>query len=156
MNNRYRITFLFLISGLIWYAAFYLYFILSGAQNVLSNPANQSGKFLKVFMELEPLPRMFNDSTLIYKGFYLIGILSLSSFLFLNSKLNGGWVKKGFIFATLQWALMVPWFEFYLPYNVMHEPLTLVLFEAFLWYATILSVSLIESFVLNYNVKDKI
>lgn len=37
---------------------------------------------------------------------------------------------------------MVPWFEFYLPWNVMHEPATLVLLEAALWLAVLLTVGL--------------
>lgn len=28
---------------------------------------------------------------------------------------------------------MVPWFEFYLPWNMMHEPAPLVLLEMALW-----------------------
>jgi len=35
---------------------------------------------------------------------------------------------------------MVPWFEFYLPWNVMHEPLLPVLLEMIHWLGVLLSV----------------
>jgi hypothetical protein len=43
------------------------------------------------------------------------------------------WWKKGLQFGLVSWALMVPWFEFYLPWNVMHEPVLLVMLEMGLW-----------------------
>ena len=64
-----------LLAGLIWYGAFYLFFILSGAQNILANPAHQSDKFLRVFMEIEPLPRVVSDSWLVIKGLFVIGFI---------------------------------------------------------------------------------
>ncbi|HMG14999.1 MAG TPA: hypothetical protein VK590_06110 [Saprospiraceae bacterium] len=151
ISKPVRILILFIIGGLIWYGSFYIFFILSNAQGVLANPAYQSSKFLKVFMDYEPLPRMLKDSYLIYKGFYLIGTLSLIVFLYLNNRINTNWIKKAFSFSLIQWALMIPWFEFYLPYNVMHEPFNLVLLEAGLWYGVILLVSVVYSFILNFK-----
>ncbi|MFN8063098.1 MAG: hypothetical protein U0Q12_28355 [Vicinamibacterales bacterium] len=40
------------------------------------------------------------------------------------------------------WALATPWFEFYLPFNVLREPWPLVAFEALLWAATLTTFSL--------------
>ena len=151
MSRKLRIILLLLTSGFIWYLSFYVFFILSSAQNILANPVYQSHKFLKVFMELEPLPRMVQDSFLIYKGFYLIGTLSLLVFLFLSDRLKGSWYRKAISFSLVQWVLMIPWFEFYLPYNVMHEPFKLVLLEATLWFGVILSVSCVYSFIINYK-----
>ncbi len=151
MSRRLRIFILLLTSGLLWYLSFYAFFILSNAQRILANPIYQSSKFLKVFTELEPLPRMAQDGFLIYKGFYLIGTLSLLAFLFLNDRLRGNWYRKAISFGVIQWVMMIPWFEFYLPYNVMHEPFTLVLLEGVLWLGTILTVSCANSFIMNYK-----
>jgi len=50
---------------------------------------------------------------------------------------------------------MIPWFEFYLPYNVMNEPLSLVLLEGLLWLLTIVTVYCITSFIYNFKVMKK-
>ncbi|MDX1619017.1 MAG: hypothetical protein R3224_09545, partial [Balneolaceae bacterium] len=42
--------------------------------------------------------------------------------------------KKGSLFGVVAWLLMNPWFDFYLPWNVMHEPISLVLLEMVLWF----------------------
>jgi hypothetical protein len=41
------------------------------------------------------------------------------------------------------WVLMVPWFEFYLPWNVMHEPIMLVILEMVLWLCVHLIVGIV-------------
>jgi hypothetical protein len=43
------------------------------------------------------------------------------------------WWQRGLRFALLSWALMVPWFEFYLPWNVLPEPNALVILEMVCW-----------------------
>lgn len=142
---------LFLLSGLIWYLSFMTFFIISGAQQFLSNPEHQSEKFLKVFTEIEPLPRVFEDASILYVGVYLISTLTVIVFVFLNGKLSGGWLKKGVTFGLMNWLLTIPWFEFYLPYNVMHEPLNLVLLECFLWFCSLICVGTIYSFIYNFQ-----
>lgn len=102
-------------------------------------------------METEPLPRMIGDEFFMMKGAYCISLLWVALFLFLNAKLGGNWLRKGVVFGTIIWAAMVPWFEFYLPYNVMNEPLDLLLFEATLWLGSILSLGLLYSFILNFR-----
>jgi hypothetical protein len=72
----------------------------------------------------------------------------------LNNKLSGGWLKKGLTFGVINWLLMIPWFEFYLTYNVMREPLNLVFLEGFLWLCTLICVGLGYSFI--YNFKSKV
>lgn len=131
-----RLVFAVLGCGFIWYGAFYLFFIASGAQQILANPARQSSKFLRVFMEIEPLPRMATDPWLVLKGLFIIGVLVGLAFVWISPLFKGNWLMKGLKFGVLHWLLMVPWFEFYLPYNVMNEPFALVMLEAGLWLAT--------------------
>ena len=45
---------------------------------------------------------------------------------------------------------MVPWFEFYLPWNVMREPFDLVLVEAVCWLVVLLAVGLSMGLVYNF------
>ncbi len=78
----------------------------------------------------------------------MISTLTVVVFLFLIEKFEGDWLGKGITFGLINWALMIPWFEFYLPYNVMHEPLSLVFLESVLWLGTLVSVAIIYSFII--------
>jgi hypothetical protein len=128
-------------------------FITTGAQNILANPSYQSAKFMQAFIG-QPLPRMANSPFLVLKGFFICGLLAAVAFIIVNNKISGNWARRGIIFGFMHWLLMVPWFEFYLPYNVMHEPMLLVLFEGLLWLVTLLLTGLYMSFVLNFRKPD--
>lgn len=138
-------------AGFAWYWSLQLFFVWSGAQQILADPTHQSSKFLKSFVEYQPLPRMVEDSSIVWKGLIIIGALLALAFLIVNPGLKGGWVKRGLLFGLLHWMIMVPWFEFYLPYNVMREPLMLVSFEAILWLGLALTVGLYMSLVTNFK-----
>jgi hypothetical protein len=146
-----RLIILFPGSGIVWYGALNLFFVYSGAQNILANPDKQSSKFLKVFTEYQPLPMMATNPSIVWKGLLLVGFLTALAFSILNPYLKGNWLKRGMVFGFIHWLVMTPWFEFYLPYNVMHEPLSLVLFEAALWLCLTLTLGLFMSFTLNFK-----
>lgn len=136
--------------GWVWYAAMQTFFVWSGAQGILANREYQSSKFIKTFTEYRPLPRMAVDNNVLWMGLMVVGFFAASAFLLLNNKLSGGWLKKGLLFGVINWMLMTPWFEFYLPYNVMNEPMLLVLFEAVLWLCVSLCIGIFLSFTMNY------
>ncbi len=152
MNKKIRILILYLTTGLVWGAFMQLLFVASGAQQVLADPARQSSKFIKAFTEYPPLPRMAGDSSFVWKGFFVCGLLAATVFLVVNSRMKAGWMKRGLLFGFMHWALMVPWFEFYLPYNVMNEPMSLVLLEAGLWLVVLLLTGLYMSAIMNLKV----
>lgn len=117
--------------GLAWLLGITVFF--GPAQAILADPTLQSAKFLRVFTEIEPLPRAATVPWLLFLALPIIGVIHATVFAVLRDGLPGrGW-RKGVTFGLVAWALMVPWFEFYLPYNVMHEPFLLVLLEALLW-----------------------
>lgn len=139
-----------LTAGLVWFLALMTFFVFSGAQAVLANPAYQSEKFLRAFTG-EPLPRAAGSFFIVPLGLIFVGAIAASVFVWLDGKLNHRWPKKGLVFGAVHWALMIPWFEFYLPFNVMREPLALVLLEMLLWLGVTLTLGLYVSFVLNYR-----
>lgn len=117
--------------GVAWLLGLLLFF--GPAQTILADPEHQSAKFLAVFAEIEPLPRAATHPWVLYVGVLTISLVYAGTFTALRSRWPGrGW-RKGAVFGLVAWALMVPWFEFYLPFNVMHEPVALVLLEAVLW-----------------------
>lgn len=151
MKQWIRILVLFAGSGFVWYDVMQLCFVYSGAQEILGNPQYQSEKFINVFMSYEPLPRMAKDPYLVVKGLMIAGFFAAGVFLLINDKLKGNWLLRGLTFGFIHWALMTPWVEFYLPYNVMQEPLLLVILEAVLWLCVTLVTGLFMSFVMNFR-----
>jgi hypothetical protein len=129
-----------LAGGVAWIAGVVVLF--TPAQAVLADPAYQSAKFLSVLGELEPLPRVASRPWLFPAGVALIGILYGHVYAGIRGSLGSGAWRRGTRFGIVAWALMAPWFEFYLPWNVMHEPAPLVLLELLLWAGVLAGVGL--------------
>lgn len=127
--------------GIAWVIAMIIFF--GPAQGILSNPIYQSEKFLMVMSKLDPLPRTVTSPWILIVGLLTIGMVYGLVYHFIRDAFRGKiWWKKGYQYGIVIWALMVPWFEFYLPWNVMHEPLMLALIEMALWMATLAIVGM--------------
>ena len=128
-----------LAAALAWLLGIQLVF--GPAQAVLADPARQSAKFLAAFSQ-EPLPRMAEMPWALPAGLVVIGMIFAGVYSWLEPKLRGPAWRKGLTFGVVAWALMTPWFEFYLPWNVMREPLALVLIECACWLGVMVPVGL--------------
>jgi hypothetical protein len=122
-----------------WWAGIVVVF--GPAQAILADPARQSPKFLAAFTE-PPLPRIAEDPGEFALGLVAIGCIHAAVFAWLAPRLPAGTLRRGVAFGIVAWALMVPWFEFYLPWNVMREPLPLVLLEGLCWLVVLVGVGL--------------
>ena len=151
--KTYRKLILLVTIPFVWYGAFSVFFIYSGAQNILGDPELQSSKFIKAFIETEPLPRMASYPSIVWIGVALISLLHALVYLMIRSALKGNWLMQGLQYGLILWMVMIPWFEFYLPYNVMNEPMNLVLFEGLLWLGVLLTVGIYCSLVTSYQRK---
>lgn len=144
-----------LAGGIAWIGSTILFF--GPAQAILANPDFQSQKFLYVVGQLEPLPYAADSPWIIPAGLLLIGTLYGLVYHFVRRAFQGvPWWKKGMRFGLVAWALMVPWFEFYLPWNVMHEPFMLVLLEMLLWMAVLLIVGITIAGVYEWKIVEEI
>jgi hypothetical protein len=123
-----------------WILALTIFF--GPAQAILANPAHQSGKFLTVMGELEPLPRVAAAPWILPVGLLVIGVVYGIVYSSIREALGRSIWTRGLRFGLTSWALMALWFEFYLPWNAMHEPAPLVLLELVLWLAVMLAVGL--------------
>lgn len=115
--------------------------IFGAAQGVLAHPALQSTKLNAIF-EMQPPPRIAVDAWLLPLGIFIVALIHASTFACIRSGLPRGIVRRGLAFGAVSWALMVPWFEFYLPWNLMLEPTFLVLLEMSIWAVILLLVGL--------------
>jgi hypothetical protein len=126
--------------GLTWQAGMMVIFGL--AQSILANPQWQSAKFNAVFQTMEPLPRTAGQPLLLPLGLIGISILYAAVHDSIRAALLGSIWQRSARFGLLLWTAMVPWFEFYLPWNVMHEPPLLVVLECICWFVVLQLVAL--------------
>lgn len=125
--------------GLAWFLGIMIVF--TPAQAILADPNRQSAKFLAVFTT-DPLPRMSEAPWLVPVALLAIGMLWGLMYAWVTGDWRRSWWQRGLRFGVLGWALMVPWFEFYLPFNVLWEPVPLVIVEMVCWFLVLLGVGL--------------
>ena len=128
-----------LAGGMAWIVGMAVFF--GPAQAILTNPALQSAKMNAAFSN-HPLPRGSETAWIVPVGLLLIGCLWGIVYVWLTQSWSGPWWRRGLIFGALAWTLMVPWFEFYVPWNVLLEPAPLVALELACWAGVILCVGL--------------
>jgi hypothetical protein len=139
MRDVLRTALAGLAAALAWLLGIQIVF--GPAQALLADPSRQSAKFLAAFSE-EPLPRMAEMPWALPAGILVIGMIFAAVYSWLEPKLGGPTWRKGIAFGIAAWALMVPWFEFYLPWNVLREPFALVLVECACWLLVLILVGL--------------
>ena len=133
-----------LLAGLAMLLAAYATFV--PAQAVLADPELQSAKFIASFAE-EPLPRMAEMPWIFPGGFVGLGFVHALAFHLLRRGLPASWPRAGLVWGVAAWLVAYPWFEYYLPWNVMREPLPLVLLELACWLGVTLAGGLALAFV---------
>jgi hypothetical protein len=135
-----RAGFAGLLGGAVWRIG--MDYIFGPAQGLLADPERQSAKMLAVFSLQSPAPRMYAAPWLIWAGLICIGVAWGWAYLLMTKTSTSAWWKRGLRFVAVSWILMVPWFEFYLPWNVLREPAALVLLEMLCWAGVLLLVGL--------------
>lgn len=132
-----------LAGGVTWFVTIMLFF--GPAQIILADEELQSAKMLAAFTQ-EPLPRAADAPWILIVGLLTIGTLwgLVYTWLVHSGGLwrDAGWLKRGLRFGVTGWVLMVPWFAFYLPWNVLREPPLLVALEMVCWAGVLLSVGM--------------
>jgi len=129
-----------LAGGAAWFLGLRLIF--GPAQALLTDPARQSAKMLSVFAPGPDAPKMYAQPSLVILGLLGIGLVWGSVYASLAAAWHGAWWKRGLRFGVIAWAMMALWFEFYLPWNVLHEPAPLVALELVCWFSVMLLVGL--------------
>jgi hypothetical protein len=107
-----------------WWIGMQLTFV--PAQAILADPALQSAKMNAIY-ELSPPARIATDPWLLPLGMAIAALAQAIVFAYIRRGLPDGLIARGLAFGAVAWALFTPWFEFYLPWNLMLEPTRLVL-----------------------------
>ncbi len=122
-----------------WWAG--LMGIFGAAQGMLAHPALQSDKLNSVY-SMPPPPRIGVDPSLLPLGIFVVALIHSITFAYIRPALPRGIMMRGLAFAAVSWALFVPWFEFYLPWNLFLEPALLVALEMLCWAGVLALVGL--------------
>jgi hypothetical protein len=128
-----------LAAAVAWYAGLTLIF--GAAQGLLGDPAFQSAKLNAVY-SMNPPPRIAVDPWLLPLGIFVVGLVHSATFAYIRPALPQDVVRRGLAFGAVSWALLAPWFEFYLPWNLLLEPSALVLLEMTCWAGILMMVGL--------------
>jgi hypothetical protein len=121
-----------LAGGLAWWLSMMLLF--GSVQFILADPTLQSAKFNAVFQTLAPLPRSTTNPWIVPAGLMVFALIDAGIYSIVRKSMGGTMLKRGALFGLILWLVMVPWFEFYLPWNVMWEPAPLVALELLCWF----------------------
>lgn len=125
-------------------------------QPILGDPERQSAKFIHAFIDAENPPHMAPESMggdgpwVMYAIFAAGGFCAGLAYCLLRGRLWVGGTGaragaaettvRGLVFGVASWLVMVPWFEGYLPWNVMREPAGLVALEMACWIGVLVIV----------------
>ncbi len=123
------------------------------AQAILADPALQSAKFLQAFAG-DPPPRAAASPLIYPLGFIGLGFVHALAFQILYRGLPRNWFAAGLSYGVAAWLIACFWFEYYLPWNVMLEPLPLVLLELACWLGVMLAGGLALAFVYRGRLVD--
>jgi len=129
-----------LAGGVAWLLGILLVF--GPAQSVLTNPDLQSAKMIAAFSGGAAAPRTYASSALLPVALLGIGLLWGWVYVWCSPSWPGPWWRRGVRFGVVSWVLMVPWFEFYLPWNILLEPASLVALEMACWAVVLFFVGL--------------
>lgn len=127
------------VGGLAWLVGILVIF--GPAQAILADPGLQSAKFLRAFTS-DPAPLISSRPWVLPLGLMGIGVLWGWVYVWLSAPWSGPWWRQGLRFGGVAWVMMVPWFEFYLPWNVLREPAPLVMLEMVCWAGVLMGVGL--------------
>ncbi|PPK46722.1 hypothetical protein B0G57_102317 [Trinickia symbiotica] len=115
----------------------------TGGGVLLASPL-QSGKFIAVWTQLEPLPKIVAAPAPMLIGLLLFGCVHAAIYDWLAPHWPTGVTARAIRFAGLNFVLAYVFFEFFAPFNLFGEPLVLVALELIFW----LIVATAEAFVI--------
>jgi hypothetical protein len=121
-----------LVGGIVWWLGMVIIF--GSVQFILADPIVQSAKFNAVFQTLAPLPRSSTNPWIVPLGLMAFALIDAWIYSIIRSAFGPTILKRGAFFGLILFLVMTPWFEFYLPWNVMWEPAPLVALEVLCWF----------------------
>lgn len=117
----------------------------------LFDPAVQSAKLIAVWTQLEPLPLFVTQPHVMLLGYVLFGIGHAVLFRSVAPAWPDGAVGRAWRLTVVVWSLSYLFFEFLGPFNLLGEPVGLVMLELSFWAAAAFAESLVVVLLLPYR-----
>lgn len=140
-----------LVAGITGGVAFivvsFLTFVLIGS-GPLSDPSVQSPKVIAVMTKIEPLPLWQTAPHIIFLGYILFAIGHAFLFRSVAPAWPVGVISRSWRLTLVIWGLACLFFEFLGPFNLLGEPLGLVILELGFWAVMALVESTVIVFLL--------
>jgi hypothetical protein len=145
MRKTIRIVSAGVIAGTVASIVLYLTFGLIGfgidGDGILTDPDRQSEKLISVWTEQLPLPLVISNPLAIVIGFILLSVGHAFFYQWMRPVLPAGKTGRIMLFGFLIFFFSYVFFEFFTPFNMFGEPLSLILVELLFWGLTALSES---------------
>lgn len=104
----------------------------SGQGILLSDPT-QSQKLIAVWTSQEPLPRVIADPLPVTMGLLLFGVVHAFVYRSVHAGWPPGYLPRAARFALLLFFMGFAFWEFFTPWNLFGEPLSLIALELCFW-----------------------
>lgn len=119
----------------------------SGQGILLSDPT-QSQKLIAVWTSLEPLPRVIADPLPMTIGLLLFGVGHAFVYRSVHAGWPPGYLPRAARFALLLFFMVFAFWEFFTPWNLFGEPLSLIALELCFWAAVATAEAFVIAFVI--------
>jgi hypothetical protein len=102
-------------------------------KGILVNSDLQSSKLIAVWTKIEPLPLVVFNPAPIIIGIILFGAIHAFVYRSFSAAWPSGVLRRGLRMASLIFFLVFLFWEFFTPFNLFGEPLTLIGLELVFW-----------------------
>ena len=111
---------------------------------ILLDQSIQSKKLIAVWTEIEPIPLVVSDPTLIISGLILFGFIHAFIYSLCAPAWPQGVCARAWRMSALLFSLSFLFWEFFTPFNMFGEPLMLIGLELVFWAA----IAMAEAFAI--------
>jgi hypothetical protein len=136
--------------GTVFIFVSFLTFVLLGS-GWLNDPSVQSAKLLAVMNDLEPLPLWQTAPHVIFIGYIVFNVGYAFLFRSVANAWPAGIAPRAWRLALVIWGLSTLFFEFLGPFNLLGEPLGLVVLELGFWAVTTFAASAVIVSILEWK-----
>lgn len=109
---------------------------------ILLNPTIQSPKLIAVWTQIEPIPLIVSNPAPMAVGLALFGVGHAIIYQWLSPSWPSGIRARAWRLSILVFFLSFLFFEFFTPFNMFGEPISLLVLESIFWAAIAIAEAL--------------
>lgn len=102
---------------------------------ILLDPGVQSEKLINVWTRMEPIPKIISEPLVMITGLMFFGIIHAVIYYWISGPWPRCVFSRGWRFSAILFLMTFLFWEFFTPFNLFWEPLSLAAVELFFWAA---------------------